>query len=95
MIEEIKGGVRLHLFIQPKSSKNQIVGPHNGLLKIKISAPPVDGEANAELIQFLSKFFKVAKRDVTLIKGDTGRSKTVEISGLTKSEAERLISAAL
>ncbi|WP_413576808.1 DUF167 domain-containing protein [Bdellovibrio sp. HCB290] len=95
MIEETKGGVRLHLFIQPKSSKNQIVGPHNGLLKIKISAPPVDGEANAELIEYLAKFFKIAKRNITLVKGDTGRTKTVEINGLSKSDAEALISAAL
>ncbi|WP_413291726.1 DUF167 domain-containing protein [Bdellovibrio sp. HCB185ZH] len=94
MIEEIKGGVRLHLFIQPKSSKNQIVGPHNGMLKIKISAPPVDGEANAELIEYLSKFFKVPKRNITLVKGDTGRQKTVDVEGISLSDAEALVAAA-
>ncbi|WP_413559716.1 DUF167 domain-containing protein [Bdellovibrio sp. HCB209] len=95
MIEEIKGGVRLHLFIQPKSSKNQIVGPHNGLLKIKIAAPPVDGEANAELIEFLSKLFKVPKRSITLVKGDTGRTKTVDIDGINLENAQKLTSPAL
>ncbi|QLY25872.1 DUF167 family protein [Bdellovibrio sp. KM01] len=95
MIEEIKGGVRLHLFIQPKSSKNQIVGPHNGMLKIKISAPPVDGEANTELIEYLAKFFKVPKRNVTLIKGDTGRQKTVDVEGISLSDAKALVTAAL
>lgn len=94
MIEEIKGGVRLHLFIQPKSSKNQIVGPHNGMLKIKISAPPVDGEANAELIEYLSKFFKVPKRNITLVKGDAGRQKTVDVEGISLSDAEALVAAA-
>ncbi|WP_413583346.1 DUF167 domain-containing protein [Bdellovibrio sp. HCB288] len=95
MIEEIKGGVRLHLFIQPKSSKNQIIGDHNGELKIKVSAPPVDGEANAELIKYLAKLFKVAKRNISLVKGDTGRHKVVEITGISKGEAEKLISSAL
>jgi uncharacterized protein (TIGR00251 family) len=94
VIEEIKGGVRLHLFIQPKSSKNQIVGPHNGMLKIKITAPPVDGEANAELIEYLSKFFKVPKRNITLVKGDTGRQKTVDVEGITFSDAQALVTAA-
>jgi uncharacterized protein (TIGR00251 family) len=82
MIEEIKGGVRLHLFIQPKSSKNEVVGEHNGMLKIKITAPPVDGEANQALIEFLSKLIKLPKRQITIIKGETGRQKTVEIEGL-------------
>ncbi|UYL10170.1 DUF167 family protein [Bdellovibrio sp. SKB1291214] len=94
MIEEIKGGVRLHLFIQPKSSKNQIVGPHNGMLKIKIAAPPVDGEANSELIEYLSKFFKVPKRNIALVKGDTGRQKTVDIEGITLNDAHKLVTAA-
>jgi len=88
MIEEIKGGVRLHLFIQPKSSKNEIVGPHNGMLKIKITAPPVDGEANQALIEFLSKFLKIAKREITIVKGETGRQKTVDIAGLDLQSAK-------
>ncbi|MEK2689796.1 DUF167 domain-containing protein [Bdellovibrio sp. GT3] len=95
MIEEIKGGVRLHLFIQPKSSKNQVVGNHNGELKIKVSAPPVDGEANAELINYLAKLFKVAKRNISLVKGETGRHKVVEITGISKDDAEKLVASAL
>ena len=84
MIEVTKGGVRLHLFIQPKSSKNEIVGAHNGLLKIKITAPPVDGRANECLIEFMSDLFDIPKRDVLLVKGDTGRHKVVELSGLSE-----------
>lgn len=75
--------MRLAVFVQPKSSKNQIVGPHNGALKIKISAPPVDGEANAELVRFLSKTLGVPKKQIEILKGETGRNKAVEISGLS------------
>lgn len=79
---EAEGGVRLHLFIQPKSSKNEIVGPHDGALKIRLTAPPVDGRANEELISFLAKTLKVPKHAITLLKGETGRRKVVRIEGI-------------
>lgn len=91
MIESIKGGVRLHLFIQPKSSKNEIVGPHNGELKIKITAPPIDGQANEGLIEFLSEYFDVAKRNVLLIKGETGRHKVVDVLGVSDEVVRSLV----
>lgn len=87
MIEATKGGVRLHLFIQPKSSRNEVVGPHNGEIKIKLTAPPVDGKANECLIEFLSDLFDIPKRDVHLIKGETGRHKVVKLTGL---DAEKI-----
>ena len=91
MIEPIKGGARLHLFIQPKSSKNQIIGAHNGELKVKITAPPVDGRANEGLIEFFSDFFKIPKRNVVLIKGETGRHKTVDLLGVDCEYVRKLI----
>lgn len=91
MIESTKGGVRLHLFIQPKASKNEVVGPHNGEIKIKITAPPIDGRANEGLIEFMSDLFDIPKRDVLLIKGDTGRHKVVELSGLSEETVRGIL----
>jgi uncharacterized protein (TIGR00251 family) len=91
MIEEITGGVRLHLFIQPKASKNEVVGPHNGEIKIKITSPPVDGEANSGLIAYLSKLFGIPKRDIALVKGETNRHKVVDLSGITQEQARHLL----
>jgi uncharacterized protein (TIGR00251 family) len=91
MIEEIKGGVRLHLFIQPKASRNEVIGPHNGEIKIKLSAPPVDGKANEELVEFLSEIFKIPKRQITLTKGDTNRHKTVELVGVQEKDARIIL----
>ncbi len=71
--------LRLDVYIQPKASRDQIQGWHAGELKIAITAPPVDGQANAHLIKFLSKQFKVAKSQITIIKGELGRHKTVQI----------------
>lgn len=89
MFTKTDRGVKLALFIQPKSSKNEIVGPHNGALKIKITAPPVDGKANAELVDFLSEILDIPKRQIEILKGETGRNKSVEITGLTSEQISK------
>ncbi|MEC4728234.1 DUF167 family protein YggU [Shewanella sp. D64] len=69
----------LNLYIQPKASRDQIVGVHGEELKIAITAPPVDGKANAHLTKFLSKAFKVPKGNIKILKGEQGRHKQVKI----------------
>ncbi len=69
----------LDVHIQPRASKDEIVGYHGDRLKIRITAPPVDGKANAHLLAYLAGVFKVPKRDVVLISGETGREKRVRI----------------
>lgn len=68
-------GLRLRIFLQPKASRDQIVGIHDNLLKIAITAPPVDGQANAHLMKYLSKLFKVPKSSIVLEKGELQRHK--------------------
>ncbi|MNL74019.1 hypothetical protein D3C87_1995710 [compost metagenome] len=67
------------------------MGPHNGALKIKLTAPPVDGKANECLIEFLSDTLNVPKRAVHILKGDTGRNKVVEVDGLDEVAARILL----
>ena len=69
----------LNLYIQPKASRDQIVGIHGEELKVAITAPPVDGKANAHLTKFLAKLFKVPKGEVCILKGELGRHKQVRI----------------
>lgn len=69
----------LNLYIQPKASRDQIVGVHGEELKIAITAPPVDGKANTHLIKYLSKAFKVPKGDIMILKGQLGRHKQIRI----------------
>ena len=78
-IEQNKDGIRLRIFLQPKASKDYIAGIHDDELKITITAPPVDGQANAHLLKFLSKSFKVPKRSIILEKGELSRHKQVWI----------------
>lgn len=69
----------LDLFIQPKASRDQIQGVHGDELKVAITAPPVDGQANSHLIKYLAKQFKVAKGQIQIVRGELGRHKTVTI----------------
>ena len=78
-IEQNKDGIRLRIFLQPKASKDYIAGIHDDELKITITAPPIDGQANAHLLKFLSKSFKVPKRSIILEKGELSRHKQVWI----------------
>ena len=71
--------VRIRFHIQPKASKNEIVGIHGDALKLRITAPPVEGAANKEIVKFLSKLLKRPKSAITIISGETGRAKVVEI----------------
>ncbi|MCC4831130.1 DUF167 family protein YggU [Shewanella sp. 10N.7] len=70
----------LNLYIQPKASRDKIIGLHGDELKIAITAPPIDGKANSHLIKYLAKAFKVPKADVVILKGLQGRHKQVKIS---------------
>jgi uncharacterized protein len=71
--------LRLKLYIQPKASRDDWVGLHGDEIKVAITAPPVDGQANAHLLKFVAKSFKVAKSQVVIEKGELGRHKTLLI----------------
>ncbi|WP_439239999.1 DUF167 family protein YggU [Lonepinella sp. BR2474] len=76
-VERINGGLRLRLLLQPKASRDAIVGVHDDELKLSITAPPIDGAANAYLLKYLSKLFKVPKSHIVLEKGELNRHKQV------------------
>jgi uncharacterized protein (TIGR00251 family) len=65
--------------IQPGASRDEIVGLHGDRLKIRIAAPPVDGRANDHLIEYLAAAFGTRRAAVTIVRGLTGRAKTVRI----------------
>lgn len=78
-VEICDDGLVLRLYIQPKASRDNITGLHGDELKVAITAPPVDGQANAHLIKFLAKQFRVAKSQVIIEKGELGRHKQVRV----------------
>jgi len=70
----------LKIYLQPKSSKNEIVGPYRDGIKVKVTAPPVEGKANKALVRFLAKEWKISLSQIEIIKGHHSREKTLRIS---------------
>ena len=80
---EKNGAVIFGVRVAARASKSEIVGAHDGALKIRIASPPVDGAANAELVKLLSKTFGVSKSEVEIVAGQTSKTKQLKISNLT------------
>ena len=86
-------GVELMLLIQPRASRTGVQGEHDGRLKLRLAAPPVDGTANDELTRFLATAFGVQRRAVAILSGESGRRKRVRIKGIDLARAESVLSA--
>ena len=91
-VREAPGGVILEILVQPRASRTRVIGEHDGRLKIQLAAPPVDGEANAALVDFLAHALGARRSDVTIERGDTGRRKTVRVAGLTAAAVRAVLS---
>ncbi len=83
------------VIVAPRASRTTLAGIHDGALKIRLAAPPVDGAANEELVAFLSRLLGVAKSAVSIVAGQSSKRKTVEAEGLKPVEAEKMIETAL
>lgn len=77
---------RISLRVSPNAPKNEVVGFSDGILRVKIAAPPLKGKANRELVAFLSRLLGVSQSSLAIIRGHTSRSKTVAVSGLSQQE---------
>jgi uncharacterized protein (TIGR00251 family) len=71
--------ILLEVRIIPRASKDQVVGISQGRLKLKLTAAPVDGKANAALVRYLADLFSIGKSRVSIIRGEKGREKTIRI----------------
>jgi uncharacterized protein (TIGR00251 family) len=82
--------MRINVRVIPRSSKNAIAW-EEGALKVRLTAPPVDGAANEALLALLSERLGLPKRDIHIVHGATRRHKTVEITGMTAEALEQKI----
>ena len=89
-LTETPDGAVLNLRIVPRAAKNAIQGELGDALKIRLCAPPVDGAANAALIEFLSDFFSLPRARVQLLSGATSRNKRVLLAGLPAAKVSIL-----
>ena len=85
-------GVTFAVRVVPRASKNEIAGIHGDALKIRVTAPPVEGRANEALIAFLAKRLGVRKSQMEIVTGATSRRKMIRVIGLAAQEVgERLL----
>jgi uncharacterized protein (TIGR00251 family) len=84
--------VILTVRVIPRAARSAIAGSRDNALLVRLTAPPVDGAANAELIRVLADALDVPKRNITLLSGDRARLKRVKITGLTDDEVARKLS---
>lgn len=77
------GRVRLTVQVQPRARSNGIVGRHGNALKVRLTAPPVDGAANEALVILLAGTFGIHRRAVTIVSGAGSRRKVVELEGVS------------
>jgi hypothetical protein len=81
----------LSVRIQPRASRNGVTRMEDGTLKIRLTAPPVDGAANEALVKFLSETLSIGKSSVEIVTGHTSREKRVKISGMSNEDVNRLL----
>ena len=81
--------VTLEILVQPRASRAKIGPMHDGRLKIAVTAPPVDGEANAAVIDAIARWLGVARRSVEVVGGASSRRKTLQVDGVTGAELAR------
>lgn len=82
-VVEKDGAITFAVRVVPRASRSQIVGEHDGALKIQLTSPPVDGAANAELVKLLAKELGISKSNVEIVSGQTSKSKQVCVTGIT------------
>jgi uncharacterized protein len=92
-VSETTAGLVIRLHVLPRAKRCEIAGTHNGALKVKVTAPPVDDAANRAIIEFLSKEFGVSKSSLQILSGLRSRDKIVQIKGLSLPDFFARISA--
>jgi hypothetical protein len=80
------GRVTFEVIVQPRAGRSQVVGERDGALKIKIAAPPVEGQANDECERFLANVLGLRRSDIEIVSGATSRKKLIRLSGLNGAE---------
>ena len=82
----------LSVRVQPRASRNVVMGWNGDTLKVKLTAPPVEGAANDACLDFLAKLFDVSPSRLAIVQGQRSRNKVVRISGLSKDELHERLS---
>ena len=87
---QISGAVRFTVRLVPRASRNEIVGLQGSALKVRVTAPPVEGMANENLIELITAALKTSRRNVCIVSGSASRTKVIEVQGVSLENVQRL-----
>lgn len=88
-LAEHPGGTKVDVYVQPGAKRNQIQGERDGLLWVRVSAPPVEGRANQELLRFLADMLGLPRSRLELVRGESSRRKSVLVRGPSPQQVHR------
>jgi len=91
LIKPCENGVRFSVLIQPQSSKNEVTGIRNDVLKIRLTAAPVEGAANKSFMRFFAKWLGVSPSKVNIIQGLSSKNKTIAVTNLTEKQFRQIL----
>jgi uncharacterized protein len=83
--------VLLSIRVQPRAKRDEVVGERAGAIVIRLKAPPVDGKANAALIEFIANAANLPRSRVEIVRGATAREKVVRVAGIAEKELRRAL----
>jgi uncharacterized protein len=86
-------GIVFKVQVVPRASRSEIVGEHNGAMRVRIAAPPVDGAANEELVKLLARSLRVPRASVDILNGHSAKLKTVSIAGISSDALVKTLKA--
>ena len=88
---ETSGGVAFAIRVHPRAKENAVTGELGDALKLSLTAPAIDGKANAACIEFLAKLLKVPRSSITIASGQKSRNKVMRVNGLSAGEVQKRI----
>ncbi len=91
MLKESNGAVIFAVKVLPRASRNQLVAIEGDIIKIRLTAPPVEGKANQALIRFLAELLSVSRSQVEILTGEKSKQKIVRVRGVTAQQVETKI----
>jgi uncharacterized protein len=91
LIKPCVNGIRFSAIIQPRSSKNEVTGLYNDALKIRLTSPPVDGEANKACMIFFAKWLGISPSKISIVQGLSSKNKTIEVEDLTEKQFHEIL----
>jgi len=88
-VRETPEGVTIHVKVQPRARRNAIVGQLGDALKVGLTAPPVEGQANDACIEFFAELLRMPRSSITIVSGQSSRNKVIRVAGISGEELRR------